>query len=311
MLLQGSSGDDGFPVHAVAGEAVGVEAVHGRGVDELGDQARQEAREGRAQRLPVLEDVAPVALVVQCALAVAVAHADREAVPGPAGVAVAPAEVQRQVLVAQPREVGVAGGAARRRAAPATGERRRQRREPVAAGASATARVAHAQEARRSRRRARRGSAQKTPPRMLLNSTLAKWCVQDCAARRSAGGRRRCRRCGAGSRRPAAGRRRAGADEVGPPSRRRSAQRGDLHVVAAGVGDQVPAARPAPGPRSSVEADQVVAAARRSGRVAGDGSAALAEGGRRPRATGGRGTSPGRSTRRCWPAGPRAPRRGR
>ena len=115
-VAPGIVGRHDFPVHAVTGDAVGIEAVHGRGVDELGDDAGQEPGEGRAQGFPVLEDVAPVALVVQRPVAVAVADADGEPVPGPAGVAVAPPEVEGQVLVAQALEVGVAGLPRQRRA---------------------------------------------------------------------------------------------------------------------------------------------------------------------------------------------------
>ena len=66
------------------------------------------AREALGQRLPVLEDVAPVALVAVDRLPVLVPDVDREAVPRPARVAVAAAERERQVRAAQPSELGIA-----------------------------------------------------------------------------------------------------------------------------------------------------------------------------------------------------------
>jgi hypothetical protein len=57
-------------------------------------------------RLPVLEHVAPVALVVHDRPTVVVGHPDRELVPRPARVAVAAREAERQVLDAEADQVG-------------------------------------------------------------------------------------------------------------------------------------------------------------------------------------------------------------
>ena len=60
------------------------------------------------ERLPVLEDVAPVALVIQNLGAVDLAVGiDREFIPGPAGIAVSAAEFKRQILLAQAVQIGV------------------------------------------------------------------------------------------------------------------------------------------------------------------------------------------------------------
>jgi hypothetical protein len=96
-----------LPLDAVAGDPVGVVAVGGGRAEEDADHPVDEPGERVRERLPVLEDVAPVALVVEPQAAVAVAHVDREAVPGAAGVAVAPTEGERQVRAAEPLEVGV------------------------------------------------------------------------------------------------------------------------------------------------------------------------------------------------------------
>ena len=97
-----------LPVDAGAGDAVGVVAVGGRGVEELGDDVREPGRVRLQQRLPVLEDVSPVALVGEQLPADVVPDVDREPVPRPARVAVPAGERQGQVLEHQPDEIGVA-----------------------------------------------------------------------------------------------------------------------------------------------------------------------------------------------------------
>jgi hypothetical protein len=92
---------DHLPVDAVATDAVGVVAVDRHGAEEGRDHRANVGRLAGHQRLPVLEDVAPVALVVDDAPALGVAHPDGEAVPRAARVAVAAAEGQRQVLEQQ------------------------------------------------------------------------------------------------------------------------------------------------------------------------------------------------------------------
>ena len=96
-----------LPVEAVAHDAVRVVAIGGGGAGELEDHALDVTGEGERQRFPVLENVAPVALVVEDPLAVLALHLDGEDVPGAAGIAVAAAEGQRQVLVRQPLQVRV------------------------------------------------------------------------------------------------------------------------------------------------------------------------------------------------------------
>ena len=54
-----------LPVDAVPGNPIRVVAIRRRRVDELGDEALDKFRVGKGQGLPVLEDIAPVALEVQ------------------------------------------------------------------------------------------------------------------------------------------------------------------------------------------------------------------------------------------------------
>ena len=101
---------DGLPLEAVLEHAVRIVPVEGGGVEELEDHPLDELGVGVHQGLPVLEDVAPVALVVEDLGAVLlVAEVDGEPVPRAAWVTVAAAEFQRQVLGAQPLEVEVLG----------------------------------------------------------------------------------------------------------------------------------------------------------------------------------------------------------
>ena len=97
-----------LPVDARLGDAVGVVAVHGRAIDELGDHVFREPREAECQGFPVLEDVAPVALVPVQRIAIPVPQPDGELVPRPARVAMAAPDGDRQVLEAQPFELRVA-----------------------------------------------------------------------------------------------------------------------------------------------------------------------------------------------------------
>ncbi len=167
-----------LPVHPVAGDAVGVEAVHRGGVDELGHQVGQEARDTRP--------------------------------PGPPSSGRCPASCPRSTggggrrRRARGWRSGSRGGWGRRgggrrtaagtRGTGAPGRGRRCRRPP--ARSSATGRAA-GRSARNVACRAAtawlrtctkvlqivagppRGSRAKTPPRMALNSTLAKWWPVD------------------------------------------------------------------------------------------------------------------------------------
>src|ERR1035438_6512583 len=86
-------------VEAVAHDAIWVVAIGGGGAGKLEDHALDVTGKRQRQRFPVLENVAPVALVVEDPLAVLGLHFDGEDVPRPAGIAVTPAERQRQVFV--------------------------------------------------------------------------------------------------------------------------------------------------------------------------------------------------------------------
>ena len=71
-----------FPVDAVPGNPIGVIAVRRAGVDKLGDHSRAEQGQGCRQRLPVLKNIPPVALVIQQSVARLVPDPDCKAVPG-------------------------------------------------------------------------------------------------------------------------------------------------------------------------------------------------------------------------------------
>ena len=69
---------DGLPFEALPLDAIGVVAIRGGGVRKLEDHAFEDTRVGKGQRFPILEDVAPIALVVQHRLALGVLEANRE-----------------------------------------------------------------------------------------------------------------------------------------------------------------------------------------------------------------------------------------
>ena len=98
-----------LPVDAGARDAVRVVPVGRRRVEEHRDHRLDVLRERPGQRLPVLEDVPPVALEVDARLTAGVGQGDRELVPRPARVAVPAAERQRQVLAHEPQQVRVPG----------------------------------------------------------------------------------------------------------------------------------------------------------------------------------------------------------
>ncbi len=96
-----------LPVDAACGDPVGVVALDRGGIEELRDDVDEVGGRRLEERFPVLEDVAPVALVRQQRIAPIVAYVDREPVPGAARVAVASREAERQVLEHEPHEIGV------------------------------------------------------------------------------------------------------------------------------------------------------------------------------------------------------------
>ena len=61
----GIGGINDLPINAVAGDAIGIVAIGGGGIGELANHARRVAGEGKREGFPILEDVAPVALVIQ------------------------------------------------------------------------------------------------------------------------------------------------------------------------------------------------------------------------------------------------------
>ena len=95
-----------LPVDAGPADAVGVVPICRRRVQEHGDELAQVAGVADAEGFPVLEDVAPVALVAIDQL-VTVVDADGVPVPGPAWIAVAAAEGERQVAAQQACQLGV------------------------------------------------------------------------------------------------------------------------------------------------------------------------------------------------------------
>jgi len=124
----------GLPLEALPQDAVGIVPVGGGAGQELGDHGLQEGGVAEGQRLPVLEDVPPVALVVVELGTAGLAHLDGEDVPGAAGVAVAAAEGQRQVLPSQPLQVGVPAGLQGRQEVPALGSLLQRGQERLVAG---------------------------------------------------------------------------------------------------------------------------------------------------------------------------------
>ena len=96
-----------FPIDSAAAYPVRVEAVHRHRVDEDRDDVRRVFGIRPEKRLPVLENVAPVPLVVYLVGAVERAHVYVELVPRTARVAVPARERQREVLEEKPRHLRV------------------------------------------------------------------------------------------------------------------------------------------------------------------------------------------------------------
>ena len=65
-----------FPVYALRGNLIGVVAINSGGVEELRDDTVRIERIGQGECLPVLEDVAPVALISNDTLAFGVIDTD-------------------------------------------------------------------------------------------------------------------------------------------------------------------------------------------------------------------------------------------
>ena len=97
-----------FPIDTFLCYAIWIVSVDCRSIDELGDNVFDELRIAKGQCLPVLEDVAPVALVGKQPVARIVFQFNGEAVPGAARVAVAASEGDGQVFIAEPLKLRVA-----------------------------------------------------------------------------------------------------------------------------------------------------------------------------------------------------------
>ena len=164
-----------LPIDPVVGDAVGVVAIDGGGIQEGADHALDIFGVRIGQRFPVLEDIAPVALVIQLLRAVRLLDVDRKAVPRPAGVAVPAAEGQRQVGVAQADQVGRAVGL--RRLCSSVKSMRGGRAAKKSAFARRTGRLRTATRSANDWVSIQYWSA-KMPPRITLNITLAKWWAE-------------------------------------------------------------------------------------------------------------------------------------
>ena len=96
-----------LPVYALGGNLIGVVAVNGSGVEKLRDDTVRIERVRQGERLPVLEDVAPVALISNDTLAFGVIDTDVKQVPRARRVAVAAGEGQRQILQEEAMELAI------------------------------------------------------------------------------------------------------------------------------------------------------------------------------------------------------------
>src|SRR5437870_12470357 len=91
-----------LPVDAVTSDAIRVVAVGRRGVKEHCDHLVNIAGKTLSQTLPVLENIAPVALIGVKRATLFVLDVNLKSVPWPAWIAVATTETQRQVFVREP-----------------------------------------------------------------------------------------------------------------------------------------------------------------------------------------------------------------
>ena len=99
-----------LPVDSLTSDSIGVESVGSRGVEKLRDHVVDPARIRESERLPVLEDVAPIPLVGEASFAVALLDADVEGVPRPAWIAVPTTEPDGEVLPGDPLQIRITEG---------------------------------------------------------------------------------------------------------------------------------------------------------------------------------------------------------
>src|ERR1700722_10896957 len=104
-MAPGILGIADLPIHAIASDAVRVVTVGRRGVEKHTDHLLEPGGITLREALPVLEDIAPVALVGVKRAALFVLDVDIESIPGPARIAMAATETQRQILMGQPWQV--------------------------------------------------------------------------------------------------------------------------------------------------------------------------------------------------------------
>ena len=97
-----------FPINTFLGDPVRVVAVHRGCINKLRDDIFDKFRIAESQRLPVLEDIPPVAFIGEQAITSIVVQFDLELIPGATRVAMAAAESDWQVLMAEAFELRVA-----------------------------------------------------------------------------------------------------------------------------------------------------------------------------------------------------------
>ena len=99
-------GFDHLPVDSFVRDTVRVVTVCRSRIEELGDNMVDKERIRHRKRFPVLEYIAPVALISHNRLSLLVLHADGEQVPRTRRIAVPATECQRQILHLMPLLVG-------------------------------------------------------------------------------------------------------------------------------------------------------------------------------------------------------------
>ena len=96
-----------LPVNPLPGNAVRVKAVNGHGIDKLRHHIGNVLRVRYQQGFPVLENITPVALVVQHLVAVPISQGDVELIPRTGRVTMPAGENHRQVFHVQPGQLAV------------------------------------------------------------------------------------------------------------------------------------------------------------------------------------------------------------
>ena len=97
-----------FPINAFTGNAVRIEAINGHSVDELSEHVWNVFRVGNKESFPVLENITPVAFVVEYLIAVLIGEGNVELVPRSGWVAMSAGEDNRHVLEEETGQLFVA-----------------------------------------------------------------------------------------------------------------------------------------------------------------------------------------------------------